>query len=703
MYLLFISVHGLVRGQDLELGRDADTGGQIKYVLELIRSLCRFDEVERVDLVTRLVRDASVYHDYGRAIEPITEFPDKARIVRIEGGPNEYLPKEQLWDHLDILCDNLIEWLYGQPRMPDVIHGHYADGGYISTRIASQLGIPFILTGHSLGRDKRKQLLAQGMSHQEIEEAYNIDRRINAEEMSLANASLVIASTHHEVKEQYSLYNYYDPSRMVVIPPGTDLDVFHPPRGKEKIAFAEKIKHFLTDDSKPLILALSRPDERKNILTLIEAFGKSQQLQSRANLLIIAGNRDDIREMDSSSKSVLVNILMLIDTYNLYGKVAVPKQHGANEVPKIYRMVARSRGVFINPALTEPFGLTLLEAAASGLPVVATENGGPVDIVANCKNGILINPLDKAAMVRALLKLLRSDEAWERAAENGIRGVHAHYSWHEHARVYLDKVNKIKAKAKSIEVALPVRVRYYRNRAIFSSLDDDLIGNSEALASFVGMLRKYRKDVAFGIATARRIDSALAIMRKHNIPMPDILISSMGTRIHYGAELAEDDYWAEHINHMWNDQLVRRTLSDVPGLVLQQLHEQTSFKVSYHYSPEKAPSLQEIVELLQRREITANSFLSMGQLLDIIPSRASKGLALRYATQRLGIPLENTLVAGGSGGDEDMIRGNTLAVVIGNRRHEELSQLVDLERVYFADNEHAAGILEAIEHYNFFA
>mgnify|MGYP000069541195 CR=1 FL=1 len=60
---------------------------------------------------------------------------------------------------------------------------------------------------------------------------------------------------------------------------------------------------------------------------------------------------------------------------------------GDDRVMLLGEDVAANGGVFINPALTEPFGLTLLEAAASGLPVVATENGGPVDIIANCKNG----------------------------------------------------------------------------------------------------------------------------------------------------------------------------------------------------------------------------------------------------------------------------------------------------------------------------
>ena len=47
------------------------------------------------------------------------------------------------------------------------------------------------------------------------------------------------------------------------------------------------------------------------------------------------------------------------------------------------------------------------------------------------------------------------------------------------------------------------------------------------------------------------------------------------------------------------------------------------------------------------------------------------------------------------------MRGNTLAVVVENRHHEELSGLVDLERVYFSDHAGAGGLLDAIEHYDF--
>ncbi|MBN4063285.1 HAD-IIB family hydrolase [Cardiobacterium sp. AH-315-I02] len=698
-YLVLISIHGLIRNHDLELGRDADTGGQTKYVVDLARALAKHDDVEQVDLITRRVVDATVSEDY--AI-PIEVFSDKVRIVRIDAGPEEYLPKEQLWDHLDSFMDNLTNWLNEQPRMPDLVHSHYADAGYVGVRLANLLGVPLIHTGHSLGRDKRKRLLAMGVSRDEIEHTYNMVRRIDAEEEILANADLVITSTHNEIEMQYGLYNYYDPKRMLVVPPGTDLTLFHPSQENEETPFKTRLPRFLNEPDKPLILALSRPDERKNILTLIEAYGESPDLQQAANLLIVAGSRNDIRDMESGPRSVFINILLLIDSYDLYGKVAVPKTHRSDEVPAIYRLAAATRGVFVNPALTEPFGLTLLEAAASGLPIVATENGGPVDIIKNCRNGELVNPLDKSEIIEALLKLMQNKKTWSQAARNGIKGVSKYYSWQAHVKTYIEKIDALPGKYQPIPGERPTRAIYYRDRAIFSDIDQNLVGHPTALKRFCDVIKEQRKCVTFGIVTGRRIDSALAIMKKHQIPAPDILISSLGTRIHYGQSLTEDSYWADHIDHDWSGQRIRRILGKTPGLKPQPRKEQTPFKLSFFYDPEIAPAVEEIVSQLRQKDITANVTLSFGQFLDIIPARASKGQALRYASQRLDIPLEHILVAGGSGADEDMMRGNTLAVVVGNRHNEELSQLVDQERIYFAEQDHAQGIIEAIDYYDFF-
>ncbi len=392
LYLCLISVHGLIRGKELELGRDADTGGQTKYVVELTRALAAQPGVARVDLMTRLVEDPEISADYAL---PIEELGDGARIVRIEAGPAGYLQKEGLWDYLDTFVDNTIHFFHQQGRQPDLLHSHYADAGYAGSRISHILGIPLIHTGHSLGRVKRRRLLASGLTAAQIEERYNMVRRIEAEETTLASAERVITSTNQEIEEQYELYDFYQPDQMRVIPPGTDLSRFHPPEGKEwQTAIAGEIVRFLREPEKPIILALSRPDARKNIAALITAYGEDQTLQEIANLVIVAGNREDIHDLDIGAQEVLSELLLLIDRYDLYGKVAYPKHHSADDVPLIYRLAAVSGGVFVNPALTEPFGLTLIEAAASGLPIVATEDGGPRDIIQNCQNGVLINPLD---------------------------------------------------------------------------------------------------------------------------------------------------------------------------------------------------------------------------------------------------------------------------------------------------------------------
>ena len=57
LYIQLYSIHGLIRGENLELGRDADTGGQTKYVVELANALSMDERVEKVELVTRLIKD----------------------------------------------------------------------------------------------------------------------------------------------------------------------------------------------------------------------------------------------------------------------------------------------------------------------------------------------------------------------------------------------------------------------------------------------------------------------------------------------------------------------------------------------------------------------------------------------------------------------------------------------------------------------
>lgn len=700
LHICTISVHGLVRGFDLELGRDADTGGQVLYVVELARALAAVADVRQVDLITRLIESPDVDAIYASPEEPLC---DGARILRVRGGEG-YLPKEQLWDYLDAMADNLVELYQASDTLPDILHSHYADGGYIASRLSHVLGIPLIHTGHSLGRVKRRRLLATGLTSQAIEQRYNISRRIEAEEQTLASAVRVITSTHQEIEEQYELYDFYDPHAMWVIPPGTDLRRFQPPQGGEHEApISSAVKRFLREPEKPMILALSRADARKNIAALVHAYGQDEDLQARANLVVIIGNRDDLTELEDGARDVLTELLQLIDRYDLYGRVAYPKHHSPDDVPVLYRLATLTGGVFVNPALTEPFGLTLIEAAASGLPLVATEDGGPVDIIGNCKNGLLVDPLETESISTAIHSILGDWEAWQQRSTAGLKGVREHYVWDAHAALYIDMVRPIVARTEKrlMPERRKERTSLYADRALFTDLNRSLLGDDASLTRLLERIRTNRKQLLFGIITGLRQDEALRLMRKHRIPEPDFLVTSLGTSITYAPKLHEDKAWTRHIEKQWTPHVVRRVLDEVPGLSLRPRDQQSEFKVSYLYDPELAPPIDEISASLFQEDQAVNVLYSHGHYLAVIPLRASKGLALRYLAAQWNLPLERVLAIGGSGADEDMMRGNTLAAVVGNRSHEELSQLEQGERIYFARAPHAGGILEAMDYYDF--
>ena len=156
--IALISLHGLIRGENLELGRDEDTGGQIRYVLELARALSDDPGVERVDLITRQIIDDRVAKDYAQLEEQIAA---KAWIIRIPFGPKRYLGKTKLWPYLEVFVDQCLNYFRKTDRVPHVIHGHYADAGYGGGQLSRLLGIPFVFTGHSLGRVKRQRLLEE--------------------------------------------------------------------------------------------------------------------------------------------------------------------------------------------------------------------------------------------------------------------------------------------------------------------------------------------------------------------------------------------------------------------------------------------------------------------------------------------------------------------------------------------------------------
>ncbi len=126
---------------------------------------------------------------------------------------------------------------------------------------------------------------------------------------------------------------------MRVVPPDTDLTKFSLAKGEELQSplFAEPSR-FLQQPNKPMILALSRPDRRKNITALIDAYGQSPELQEMANLIIVAGNRDDIDDLNEGAqevfKALLWSTLATRDTTLLHHSL-----HKRFEIPSGYAWV----------------------------------------------------------------------------------------------------------------------------------------------------------------------------------------------------------------------------------------------------------------------------------------------------------------------------------------------------------------------------
>ncbi len=698
LHIALLSLHGLIRAKNPELGRDVDTGGQIKYVLELAAELARRPNVARVDLITRQIIDPRVSSDYAALTEPISE---KAQIVRVPFGPKRYLMKEALWPFLDLFVDQLTQQ-FRRTGLPNLIHGHYADAGYASAQLSRMLHIPMIFTGHSLGRVKMQRLRAAKLDHADLENKYRFSQRTEAEELSLEVASMVVVSTNQEIEQQYELYEHYVPERMEVIPPGVDLEQFYPPKaGETESAIQDALLPFLREPDKPIILAMARPDERKNTKMLVQVFGESKELQQLANLVLVLGTREDLRSMGQAQRSIINEILVMIDAYDLYGKVAYPKNIKPEFGPALYRHATTSKGVFINPALTEPFGLTLLEAAASGLPIIATNDGGPRDIIANCQNGMLIDPLDAQDITRSLTIALTEPDQWQKWSENGIAGATREYSWQHHVDRYLRDIQEI-----STLEATPVLAERGRNRRLpefdrllIADLDSTLTGDDEALRQFCELINNETR-IGFGIATGRRLDDAVQLIERLQLPQPNVMITSAGTELYYGSKMTPDSSWQKQIATSWEPDRIRELLSNIDGLYLQAEVEQSDFKISYTVDNEKSPSIPAIRGMLREAGLRTRVVFSLGMFLDLLPIRGGNGVALRHLLFKWGFPAEHVLVAGDSGIDEGMLRGRTLGVVVGNHG-PELKKLLKQPRIFFADGHHARGILEGIDYYQF--
>jgi sucrose synthase len=193
----------------------------------------------------------------------------------------------------------------------------------------------------------------------------------------------------------------------------------------------------LDDPSKRPIFSVARLDRIKNLTGLAECFGKSEALQERCNLIVIAGKLRVEESDDNEEKDEIVKLYRIIDQYNLHGKIRwLGVRLSKTESGEVYRVIADRQGIFVQPALFEAFGLTVLEAMISGLPTFATQFGGPLEIIQDKVNGFYINPTHIEETAERLLDFVTKCEQnpnyWYEISTRGVDRVYSTYTWKIH-------------------------------------------------------------------------------------------------------------------------------------------------------------------------------------------------------------------------------------------------------------------------------
>ncbi|WP_299309520.1 HAD-IIB family hydrolase [uncultured Croceicoccus sp.] len=661
-------------------GITEDTGGHIAYILGEMRALAAHGAVTQAEIVTRLFDAPELGAIHGCAHEPLGP---KLFITRIDSGNRAYLAKEALAADRDAFARAFITHLRTRDRLPDLIHAHFADAADVAARVRRELGIPFIYTAHSLGIDKRDCALAP-------RDTPTMQARIAEEDAAIARADAIVASSVDECERQLPAYPSADAARIHRLRPGVDMTV---PDAAARARAAAMIAPFLRHGDRPIVLAVARPVAKKNLVALVEAFGRDPRLRERANLVLLAGLRKGLVGGEPEQDRVLSGIADAIDRYDLHGHVAWPRNHSRDDVQALYALARDSGGVFVNPALTEPYGLTLIEAASHGLPVVATCRGGPADIVGELENGLLVEPTDRAGIGNAVRTLIVDRPSWLRASNSGREGVRS-MGWDRYASGLVALAREVTGRAMAHRAVAPVP------RALaLCDIDNTLTGCAEGARRLSAYLSRHR-DTVFGVATGRSILEAQRVLREWSLPFPSVWVTSVGSEIYWqrGEDRIADQDYARSLARGWDGDAVHDALRDLPCLTPQGRSEQREFKRSYFlHDPAR---LAQVRERLDRAGVKARVIFSHEKLLDILPVEGGKAAAMRHVANTLGLTPEDVFAAGDSGNDIDMLTDCRNAILVGNHA-PELARLSERENVYLTRRHHAGGTLEGIVAHRF--
>ena len=174
---------------------------------------------------------------------------------------------------------------------------------------------------------------------------------------------------------------------------GVDLSAFNPGEPDPKILKKYGILH----DQKKRVLYIGRVDPEKSISYVVSAFSKALEEVPEAEMLIV-GDGIDINHLKKQ-----VSNLGLSEKVKFTGKILPP------DLTEIYKCGT----LFATASETETQGIVLIEAAATGLPLIAVDKGAVSEICRDKENGELCRPGDVDGIAKAMVKIL-SDESLQK-------------------------------------------------------------------------------------------------------------------------------------------------------------------------------------------------------------------------------------------------------------------------------------------------
>jgi len=491
--IAIVSPHGYF-GQGNVLGKP-DTGGQVVYILDQVRALESemrksihdqgLDIEPQIVVLSRLIPDADGT-TCDQRIEPILG-TQSARILRVpfrtyDTGEiiPQWISRFAVWPYLEryaIESERELLAELGGIR-PDFVIGNYSDGNLVASILAHRLGVTQCNIAHAL--EKTKYLLSD-LYWEHHESEHHFAAQYTADLIAMNTADFIITSTYQEIAgtpesvgqyESYSAFSLprlyrvvsgidcFDP-KFNIVSPGADPQIFspyynethRPPELRRQIAAIVHgspgcaFRGSLSDQTKPLLFAMSRLDRIKNMAGLVQWYAQNDELRRTANLLIVGGRIRAEESDDRDEREQIERTHRLFDEYDLDGDVRwVEMQTDKTKVGELYRFVADRRGAFVQPALFEAFGLTVIEAMSSGLPTFATRYGGPLEIIEDGKSGFHVDPTRAEETSRKMLDFFGAckgdPSVWDGISNAAIARVEERYNWRLYASTLL-KLSRI--------------------------------------------------------------------------------------------------------------------------------------------------------------------------------------------------------------------------------------------------------------------